>query len=78
MAEEREFDFADWLAEGIEGFRACCKKLSPFLSEEFYQHTRAARREMLLAMRSLIDAAIESIEEKEEAPKKKAAKIKVE
>lgn len=78
MAEEREFAFEDWLAEGIKGFRASYKKLSPLLSEEFYQHTRAARREMLLAMRSLIDAAIESTEEKEEKPKKKAAKIKVE
>ena len=75
MVEEREFAFEDWLAEGIKGFRAGCKKLSPHLTEEFHQHTQAARREMLLAMRSLIDAAIESTEEK---PKKKATKIEVE
>jgi hypothetical protein len=79
MAEEsvqaKEFDFEDWLAEGIKGFRACYKKLSPHLPEEFRQHTKAAHREMLLAMRSLIDAAIECTEEK---PKKKATKIKVE
>ena len=79
MAKEREFVFEDWLAEGIKGFRAHCKKHPSFPSEEFYQHTRAARREMLLAMRSLIDATIEYVEEKEEKPnKKKATKIKVE
>jgi hypothetical protein len=78
MAEEKEFVFEDWLAEGIKGFRMGCKQLSPHLPEEFRQHTQAARREMLLAMRSLLDAAIEYIEEKEEKPKKKATKIKVE
>ncbi|MFQ5812560.1 MAG: hypothetical protein ACE5I2_05145 [Anaerolineae bacterium] len=75
MAEEKEFVFEDWLAEGIKGFRGCYKKLSPHLPEEFRQHTQAAHREMLLAMRSLIDAAIECTEEK---PKQKATKIKVE
>jgi len=75
MAEEKEFAFEDWLAEGIKGFRGCCKKLSPHLTEEFHQHTKTARREMLLAMPSLIDAAIECTEEK---LKKKATKIEVE
>ena len=75
MAEEREFVFEDWLAEGIRGFRGCYKKLSSHLPEEFREHTRTARREMLLAMRSLLDTAIECAEEK---PKKKATKIKVE
>jgi hypothetical protein len=77
MAEEREFDFEDWLAEGIKGFRATCKELRPFLPEEFRQHTKAARREMLLAARSLLDVAIECTEEKPEL-KKKTTKIKVE
>ena len=78
MAEEREFAFEDWLAEGIKGFRGCYKKLAPHLPEEFRQHTQAAHREMLLAVRSLLDAAIERAEEKPEPKKKKAAKIKVE
>ena len=77
MAEEREFVFEDWLAEGIKGFRTRRKKLSPHLTEEFRQHTQTARREMLLAMRSLLDAAIERAEEKPE-PKKKTTKIKLE
>ena len=78
MAEEKEFAFEDWLAEGIKGFRGGYKKLSPHLPEEFRQHTQSARREMLLAMRSLLDAAIERAEEEPELKKKKASKIKVE
>ena len=82
MAEEgvhaKEFAFEDWLAEGIKGFRGCYKKLSPHLPEEFRQHTQAAHREMLLAMRSLLDAAIERAEEQPEPKKGKATKIKVE
>ncbi len=49
MAEEKEFAFEEWLAEGIKGCRTSYKKLSPHLPEEFRQHTQAARREMLLA-----------------------------
>ena len=45
------------------------------LPEETRQHLRAARRERMLAVRSLIDAAIERTEEK---PKKKTTKINVE
>ena len=78
MAEEREFVFEDWLAEGIKGCRASYKKLSPHLPEEFRQHTQSARLEMLLAMRSLIDAAIERAEKEPEPEKRRATKIKVE
>ena len=68
MAEEKEFVFEEWLAQGIGG-------LVPCLPEQFRQHMRAARRERLLAVRSLLDAALERAEER---PKKKTAKIKVE
>jgi hypothetical protein len=34
------------------------------IPKEFIEHRRAARKEMLLAMRSLIDAAIERVEKK--------------
>lgn len=71
VAEKRE--------ERTKGLRQLCadakagfKGLFP---EEFWKHQRAARREMLLSVRSLIDAAIESLEEK---PPRKATKIKVE
>lgn len=36
-----------------------------FLPEGFIEHRRAAHREMLLAMRSLLDSAIQKMEEKE-------------
>jgi hypothetical protein len=75
--EAKEFVFEDWLAEGIRACRAGFRKSAgkECLPEEFQAHLRASRKEMLLAMRSLIDAAIERTEEK---PKKKTTKIKVE
>jgi hypothetical protein len=82
MAEEgvhaNEFVFEDWLAEGVKGLRATCKELRPFLPDEFRQHTKAARREMLLAVRSLVDAAIERTKEEHKPKKMRATKIKVE
>ncbi|MBI5955464.1 MAG: hypothetical protein HY871_00535 [Chloroflexi bacterium] len=44
---------------------------------EFFQHTRAARKEMLLAMRSLIDAALEKLEQEPVPKKKRVSKIPV-
>ncbi len=38
--------------------------LKAFLPPEFLEHRRNARREMLLAWRSMIDAALERMEEK--------------
>jgi len=75
--EAKEFVFEDWLAEGIRACKAGLRKGrgKEFWPEEFQAHLRASRKEMLLAMRSLIDAAIERTEEK---PKKKTTKIKVE
>ena len=71
MAEKREKchgGLLHWCADAKAGF----KGLFP---EEFWEHQRAARREMLLSLRSLVDAAIASLEEK---PPRKATKIKVE
>ncbi len=44
--------------------RAAWKSLFP---DSFWQHQKAARRETLLAMRSLVDAAIQRLEEKPKA-----------
>lgn len=80
MAEEadklhpEEFVFEEWLAEGIRGLRSCLKG-ERALPDEFTEHARAAQKETLLAIRSLVDAAIERAEEK---PKRKATKIEVE
>ena len=51
--------------------------LHSLLPAEFWEHRRAARREMLLAARSLLDAAIERIEQQEAPHQKRAQKIKI-
>ena len=71
--ETKEFVFEDWLSEGIKGVKSRYRRKKGEPSA-FRQHVRAARKEMLLAVRSVIDAAIERLEEQ---PKKKATKIKV-
>ncbi len=71
-----EFSFTDWLVEGIEGITAKGKSAA-FLPQEFRSHVKAANREALLALRSLLDKAIEWFEE-EEKTEKKVTKIKVE
>ncbi len=76
-AEVEEFDLEEWLADGIKGLRRTLKDKRPrIFPEQFREHTRAARKEMLLAVRSLLDAAIEEMEEEPERPKK-ATKIEV-
>ncbi len=47
------------------------------LPEETRQHLRAARRERMLAMRSLIDAAIKRLDEGDKS-RRKAEHVKVE
>lgn len=69
--EEKEFDLEEWLREGIRGLRRSLKCRPPALPEEFKMHTRAARREMLLAVRSLLDSAIRELEEIPEPAAKK-------
>jgi hypothetical protein len=82
-AEEKkveEFDLEDWLADGIKGLRHTLKgkaKRRQVLPEQFKEHTRAARKEMLLAVRSLLDAAIEEEAEEEPEATKKPTKIEV-
>jgi len=75
-AAEKEFVFEDWLDEGMKGIRSRLRRRRGLLPEEFHNHVRAARKETLLAVRSLLDAVIESTEKPK--PKKKATKIKVE
>lgn len=61
-----------------EAWRELKASMRAFLPEEFWRHRRAARREMLLAARSLIDARIEHLEQEEAPQRKGAKKIKVE
>ena len=48
-----------------EEFKKSVAALLPSLPAEFTTHRRAARKEMLLAIRSLIDHAIERVEKTE-------------
>lgn len=50
----------------------------PHVSEDTKGHLKAAGKETLLAIRSLLDRAIERAEEAEKGRKKEKAKIKVE
>jgi hypothetical protein len=72
--EQEQFRFEQWLADGAKGIRSQLMK-TRFLPEAFWEHSWAAGRESLLAVRSLLDAAIEKTEKK---PAKRVTKIKVE
>ncbi len=75
--KQHEQDWEDHLAAGFKGMRAEVKdKLKDFPNKDFHSHMRAARREMLLAVRSLLDKAIERTEEPPEEPK--ASRIVIE
>lgn len=73
--EKKDFDFGDWLAEGLDGIVGSRPRLTPPMPAEFREHTKSAFREMLLAYRSLVDAAIARTEKSEEQP---VTKIKIE
>ncbi len=62
---QEEFDLENWLKEGAAGLRRSlrCSPPAPRIPDEFKAHTRAARKEMLLAVRSLLDSAIRELEE---------------
>ncbi len=80
MAEakpEREMSWEDHLAAAIKGFRREWRM--GMLPEEFWSHQRAARREMLMAWRSLLDAKIAKIDKAEhEKNAPKSSRITVE
>ena len=82
---EREFALDAWLAEGISGVRAeGVRKKDEIVPEVFREHIeesrthmKAAKKEFLMALRSLVDAALKKVEAEPEPPKQ-ATKIKVE
>jgi hypothetical protein len=65
----KEFDFGEWLRDGVKGLQAEMKgrkkEFFDFDTSEFRSHLRNASKEQLLAIRSLIDKAIETIEKRE-------------
>lgn len=63
-AEDRPnaFNALAWLLEGATGLVEEMRHSDLGLSEEFWVHAYAARREMLLALRAALDEAIERSE----------------
>ncbi len=82
MAEiyEKEMSWEDHLAAAIKSFRKDVKeRRGNMLPDEFWSHQRAARREMLMAWRSLLDKRIEKLEHADkEKSGPQATRIKVE
>lgn len=63
---ENDFSVQDWMEEGKAGMKAKRHKMMPrIMPTEFRRHMRAARKEMLLAVRSVVDEAITRLERKD-------------
>lgn len=69
----------EWEYDTEEGLTLHIRpKFRKLVLGEARSHVRASRKEMLLAFRSLIDAAVKKMDEKEKAPEKRRTKIKIE
>ena len=61
-----DFDFENWLKEGMTGFKHSVKNEMPaFNFADVRTHIRNAQKEQLLAMRSFIDSAIDWLDKDE-------------
>jgi len=67
-------EFVDHMKEAGKATVDQWKSLAP---PEFWDHGRAARREVLMAMRSLVDSAIDRLEKQSEKAPKTPRKTKV-
>ena len=71
--------YIEWEHTEEEGLVLRCKpSFMDLVNGETRQHAMAARKEILLTMRSLIDVAIKRTDEKETKPGQHGVKIKVE
>ncbi len=62
----KEFVFKEWLHDGLEGICGGMKhRRDRFDTSEFFTHMRNARKEKLLAVRSLLDNALAVLEKEE-------------
>jgi sarcosine oxidase delta subunit len=62
---ENAFNAVAWLLEGVTGIFEELRHNNLGLSEEFWVHAYAARRESLLALRELVDSTIEHCDREE-------------
>lgn len=68
MENTKKFEWMEYLGKAFESF---CTEIKGVLPEEAYKHFRASRKEMLLAIRAVLDKQIERLEKKEERVAKK-------
>jgi hypothetical protein len=75
-AEEREDSFNPlaWLLEGATGFVEEMRHNDLGLSEEFWVHAAAARREGLLAARALLDQWLEETQQQQTAERERQSR----
>ena len=80
--EEGKVHEADWenhVTAGIKGMRAEMRdRMKDFPNKDFRNHAKAAQKEMLLAFRSLIDMAIDKLEEKDKTDEPKSGHVTIE
>jgi hypothetical protein len=72
-----EFVFEDWLRDGFKGFRQKIEghmsgEGKDFDTSEFRRHIFNAQKEHLLAVRSLLDSAIDWLDQKEKNTEQQA------
>jgi hypothetical protein len=75
-ADDREDSFNPlaWLIEGATGFVEEMRHNDLGLSEEFWVHAAAARREGLLAARALLDQFLEETQQQQTAARERQAR----
>ncbi len=74
-----EHDWEKHVSSGVKGMRAdMMDRMKDFPSRDFRVHAKAAQREMLLAVRSLLDAAINRLEEQPKPEEPRSGRIDVE
>jgi hypothetical protein len=75
-AEERDDSFNPlaWVIEGATGFVEEMRHNDLGLSEEFWVHAAAARREGLLAARALLDQFLEETQQQQTAERERQAR----
>ncbi len=71
-------ELVSWIRENTPGMMS--RRLSRLVPREFREHLKAAQREQMLAVRSLLDAMIGQAEqgEKEERPRRRATRVEIE
>jgi hypothetical protein len=76
---ERSDDSTEAAAKTVqEAWVEFAAAMRAMLPAEFWEHRRAAQRELLLAARTLIDAALERMEERDAPERKRTHKIEIE